>query len=319
MKTITAIPAGIVQHPVPKKKLSHGVKLFIMIVPFLILVFIFSYFPLYGWIYAFYEYKPPLRLSQCPFVGFQWFEMLFRTPMQVQQIMKVLTNTFAISGLNILVSFLPVAFAIFLTEIKVKWFKSMVQTLTTIPNFISWVLVYSVAFSLFSNSGMANSVLQSLGLIDIPIKFLDSDQQTWLKMVAWSTWKYLGWNAIMYLAAISGIDQEQYEAARVDGAGRFRLMWHITLPGLMPTFFVLLMLSIANFLNNGLDQYYVFQNAFNRDKIQVLDLYVYNISLGGSNAYSMGTAISMLKSLVSITLLFFANRLSKLVRGETIV
>ena len=151
---------------------------------------------------------------------------------------------------------------------------------TTLPNFISWVLVYSVAFSLFSNTGMVNNIGQALGLLDAPVRFLDTDNNTWLKMTLWSNWKGLGWGAIMYIAAISGIDPELYEAAKVDGAGRFRLMWHITVPGLLPTFTVLLLLQIAGFLNNGFDQYYVFQNSFNREHIQVLDLYVYNIALG---------------------------------------
>ena len=122
----------------------------------------------------------------------------------------------------------------------------------------------------------------------------------------------------MYLAAIAGVDQELYEAARVDGAGRFKLMRHITLPSLMPTFFVLLMLSVANFLNNGMDQYFVFQNAVNKTHIQVLDLYVYNLGISGSSI-SLATAISMMKSVVSVTLLVFVNFVSKRVRGESII
>ena len=302
-----------------KKELSQGVKLFLLILPFVVLSFIFSYLPLYGWVYALFEYRPPLRLSQCEFVGFKWFTLLFGNAMQIKQLLKVMRNTFAMSGLGVLVSVLPVMFAVFLTEIKTTWYKKTVQTFTTLPNFISWVLVYSVAFSLFSNSGMVNNVLQSMGVISEPIKFLDSDNNTWLKMCFWGVWKGLGWSAIMYLAAISGIDQELYEAARVDGAGRFRLMWHITVPGLLPTYFVLLLLSIANFLSNGLDQYYVFQNAFNREHIQVLDLYVYNISMGGSNSYSLATVISMLKSIISVTLLIGVNSFSKAVRGNSIV
>lgn len=303
----------------PRKKMSQGVKLFLLVSPFLLVTFIFAYFPLYGWTYAFFNYKPPLKLSQCEFVGFQWFEMLFRNPGQIKQIVKILRNTFAISGLGVLTSILPVIFAIFLTEIKSVRYKKFIQTFTTLPNFISWVLVYSVAFSLFSSTGMINNLGQAIGLFDKPIKFLDSDNITWIKMAAWSVWKGLGWGAIMYIAAITGIDQELYEAARVDGAGRFKLMWHITLPGLMPTFSVLLLLSVAGFLNNGLDQYYVFQNAFNREHIQVLDLYVYNISMGGANSYSLATALSMLKSIVSVTLLLIVNRLSKATRGESIV
>ena len=244
--------------------------------------------------------------------------MIFGNPAQVRQLFIVMRNTFAMSFLNIATSVLPLFFAVFLNEIKCKWFRKMVQTLTTIPNFISWVLVYAVAFCLFSNTGMVNTVLQNLGVILKPIKFLDSDSHTYIAMLLWSTWKGLGWGAIMYLASIAGIDQEMYEAARVDGAGRFQLMRYITLPELMPTYFVMLMLSVANFLNNGMDQYFVFQNAFNKAHIQVLDLYVYNIGMTGSSL-SLATAISMLKSLISVTLLKAVNGISKKIRGVSLV
>lgn len=293
-------------------------KLFLLILPFLILLFIFAYLPLYGWSYAFFDYKPPLKLSQCPFVGWKWFEYLFLNPVQVTEFLKVLRNTFAMSGLGIATSPLPMLFAIFLNEIHCMKVKKSVQILTTLPNFISWVLVYSMAFSLFSSTGMVNNVGLSLGLFSEPVHFLDSDEHTWLSMLLWGTWKGLGWSAIMYLASLSGIDQELYEAAKVDGAGRGSLIWHITIPGLLPTYFVLLMLSVANFLSNGLDQYYVFHNSFNMDHIQVLDLYVYNLGLGNGN-YALSTALSMMKSIVSVVLLFVVNGMSKVTRGETIV
>ncbi len=299
-------------------KRRQGKIMFIMILPFLVLNFLFAYFPLHGWIYAFYDYRAPLRLDQCEFVGFKWFTMLFSNPTQMSQLGQVMINTFAMSLLGIATSILPLIFAIFLSEIQTKWFRKTVQTLTTLPNFISWVLVYSVAFSLFSTTGMVNNVLETIGLISEPIKFLDSDTHTWLKMILWNTWKSLGWNAIMYLAAITGIDPGLYEAAKIDGAGRFRLMYHITLPELLPTFFVLLMLSIANFLNNGMDQYFVFQNAFNRTHIQVLDLYVYNIGLTGGS-FSLATAVGMMKSIVSVVLLTLVNLASKRVRGVSII
>jgi putative aldouronate transport system permease protein len=314
--TSVVVPGAAIK---ARKKISPGFKLFLMISPFLIISFIFSYFPLYGWAYAFFYYKPPLRLSQCDFVGFQWFEMLFRNTAQIKQILIIMANTFAMSGLGILTSVFPVIFAIFLSEIRAARFKRFIQTFTTLPNFISWVLVYAVAYSLFSSSGMVNNFGQSLGILDQPLKVLDSDTLTWIKMCLWTIWKGLGWNAIMYMAAIAGIDQELYEAATVDGAGRFRLMRHITLPGILPTFTVLLLLSVAGFLNNGLEQFYVFQNAFNKDHIQVLDLYVYNISMGGQNMYSLATAVSILKSIISVTLLFIVNRMSKITRGETII
>ncbi len=300
------------------KGLASGKKMVLLILPFLLLCFMFSYFPLHGWIYALYDYRAPLKLSQCEFVGLKWFKMLFSNKTQVAQLMSVMRNTFAMSILGIATSFLPLLFAVFLNEIRCKTYKGIIQTLTTIPNFISWTLVYSVAFALFSTTGMVNSFFQRMGIIDHAIKFLDSGEHVWLSMLLWSLWKGTGWNAIMYLAAIAGIDQELYEAARVDGAGRFALMKNITIPALLPTYFVLLMLSIAHFLSNGMDQYYVFQNAFNKTSIQVLDLYVYNIGMTGKSL-SLATAIGILKSIVSVTLLFSVNFLSKKIRGESLI
>ncbi|MDL2301428.1 hypothetical protein LJC58_03635 [Lachnospiraceae bacterium OttesenSCG-928-D06] len=172
---------------VNKRKNVQGKKMVLYIMPFLILCFLFSYFPLHGWVYALYDYRAPLKLSQCDFVGLKWFRTLFRNPTQVKQLMIVMKNTFAMSFLGIATSFLPVLFAIFLNEIKSKWFRNIVQTLTTLPNFISWTLVYSVAFSLFSTTGMVNSVLQQLGVITAPLKFLDSSEHVWLSMLLWST------------------------------------------------------------------------------------------------------------------------------------
>lgn len=303
-----------------KTRIKNQYKLFFMALPFLVLTFIFSYLPLHGWLYAFYNFRPGIPLSQTEFVGFKWFQSILANPTQTGEVIRVLKNTVGISTLNILVSVLPVIFAIFLVEIKTEWFKKAVQILTTIPNFISWVLVYSVAFNLFSvDSGMINRVLMQFGLIDRGINFLATDNNIWLKMCLWNVWKTLGWGSIMYLATISSIDQELYDAAKVDGAGRFKMMLHITVPGILPTFFVILLLSIANFVNNGFDQFYVFQNPVNKNYIEVLDLYVYNIGMVGSN-FSFATAVSMLKSLVSVFLLFVANSLSKLLRGgESIV
>ena len=154
--------------------------------------------------------------------------------------------------------------------------------------------------------------------INQPIDFMKNTDHMWIKMWLWLTWKNLGWAAIMYIAALAGIDQGMYEAANIDGASRMQSIIHITIPSLMPTFFVLLLLNISNFLNNGMEQYYVFQNSWNREYIQVLDLYVYNISTSKPPVYSVSTALSMLKSLVSLVLLFSSNFISKLVRNESI-
>ena len=300
------------------RRSGSSIRLFLYVVPFLILVFLFSYLPLYGWIYSFFDYKPALGLGHSQFVGLQWFRLLVDSPTQLKQIGQVMLNTFAMSFLGILSSVLPVLFALFLNEIKSTWFKNLVQTLTTLPNFISWVLVYSIAFALFSTTGLVNSALKDWGFITTPVAFLQSDAHTWLMMLAWNVWKTVGWGSILYLAAIAGIDPTLYESAKIDGAGRFQLMRHITLPALTPTFFVLLMLSIASILSNGLDQYYVFQNAFNTQHIQVLDLYVYNVGIVG-NSLSMATALSMLKSIISVVLLLSVNLLSKRFRGTSLI
>lgn len=317
------VPSKELQHvKMPLRKHRRGLankhKLFLMAFPFLVITFVFYYLPITGWIYAFYDYIPGIPLSKTPFVGFKWFKTIALNPTQTAEVMRVLKNTAAMSSLGLLTSVFPVVFAILLTEIKTNWYRKMVQTLTTIPNFISWILVYALAFSLFSvDSGVINHILISLGWVGEDFNFLASSSHVWITMMAWYWWKTLGWSAILYLAAISGIDQELYEAAEVDGASRFRKIWHITVPGIIPTFFVLLLLSIGNFVNNGMEQYFAFQNAMNKDSIEVLDLYVYNIAF--ANNFPFATAVSMLKSFVSVALLFGANSLSRMVRGETII
>lgn len=291
---------------------------FLYILPFMLLLAVFAYFPLYGWIYAFFDYVPPTPLAKSPFVGFKWFASLVENQVKIEQLLQVLTNTFAMSGLILLFSWLPMIFAVFLNEIRAVRFRKTVQTLTTLPNFISWVLVYSIAFAMFSSEGMVNGLLHQLGVIDSPILFLQDSKHVWITMWAWITWKTLGWSAILYIAAITSIDDSLYEAAHVDGATRMQVIRYVTLPSMLPTYFVLLILQIANFLNNGLEQYFVFQNAFNKETIQVLDLYVYNLAIGGGS-YSVSVAISMLKSLISVVLLFSVNGLSKWLRGESIV
>ena len=297
-----------------KKRRSY--QEFLYILPFIILVALFSYFPLYGWRYAFHDYRPPTPISSENYVGFKWFQFIVSNPTRLVDILRVMRNTFAMSGISLLFSWFPMIFAVFLNEIHCRPYQKFVQTVTTLPNFISWVLVFSVAFNLFGSFGAVNSILQNLGLISKPISFLKSADHVWFRMWLWLTWKNAGWAAIMYLASITGIDEQMIEAAKVDGATRMQIIWRITIPSILPTFFVIVMLNIASFLNNGMEQYYVFQNAFNQEYIEVLDLYVYNIATSGTGNYPLSTAISMLKSVVSIGLLAGANGISKLLRGE---
>jgi putative aldouronate transport system permease protein len=301
-----------------RQKKWLGYKEFLFILPFLILVGVFSYYPLYGWSYAFFDYRPPRAFTIDDFVGFKWFTSIIDTPVKRRIIWEVLRNTFIMSGITVTTSWLPMLFAVFLNEIRRVHYRKIVQTISTIPNFISWVLVYSIAYNMFNSTGMVNQLLLNMGVIEKPILFLQDSKNVWLVQWLWLTWKNLGWAAIMYMAAIAGIDEQMYEAAKMDGATRMQQIMHITLPSLLPTYFVLFMIAVGNFLNNGMEQYYVFANSFNRDKIQVLDLYVYTLAMG-SGSYSVSVAISMLKSVVSVVLIFVANGVSKLVRGEGIM
>lgn len=300
-----------------KVKTMRGLREFAYIVPFLILIFIFSYYPLYGWVYAFFDWRPPFPLTMDKFVGLKWFQSMVENDIKRRAILNVLRNTFAMSGLSLLFSWFPMIFAVFLNEIKCKPFKKFVQTVTTLPNFISWVLVYSIAYCILNSTGVLNSVLGNLGLIDPnqPILFLQSTEHVWFKQWLWLTWKNAGWSAIMYIAAITSIDEQMIEAARIDGASRLEIIKYVTIPCIMPTYFVLVMLQMSNFLSNGMEQFFVFENSFNKDYIEVLDLYVYNLAMG-SGGYSLSTAISILKSFVSLVLLFTTNSISKRVRGE---
>ena len=301
-----------------KFEMEEQYKLFLMFLPFILLTFVFSYLPLLGWRYSFFDYKSGDSLSADNFVGFKWFAQLVRNKATVSDIIRVMKNTLAMSFLGIATSWIPMAFAIFLSEIKNKHFKRFVQTFTTIPNFISWVLVFAIAFSIFSTDGFVSSLMVNLGIWKEGKNLLMSGDHTWLKMLAWGLWKGVGWSAIIYISGISGIDQQLYEAATVDGAGRFQKMWHVTIPGLLPTFYVLLLMSVAGILSNGMDQYLVFQNSSNSNSIMVLDLYVYQMGIV-KGAIPLSTVVGMLKSIVSVTLLFVANRVSKIIRGESIV
>jgi putative aldouronate transport system permease protein len=310
--------------PVEEKyAIEYKYRIFLMFLPFAALLFVFSYLPLYGWRAAFLDYEAGKDMSWSDFVGFKWFAFLFNDPGTQRDIRRVMTNTLAMSGLGIATSWVAMAFAIFLAEIKNFRYRRFVQTFTTVPNFISWVLVYAIAFAIFSTEGFVNSFFNIIaGFTDSGMRYntnyLMGDSHIWLKMLFYGMWKGLGWSAIIYIAAISGIDQQLYEAATVDGAGRFQKMWHITLPGLMSTFFVLLLLSIAGILSNGMEQYLVFHNASNTGPITVLDLYVYQRGIG-SGLIPLSTMIGMLKSLISVALLYVANQASRLLRGETII
>ena len=302
-----------------KMEMDEKFRLFLLFLPVLLLTFIFCYLPIYGWRFAFFDYKIGDSLTMENFVGLKWFTYLFENEATRNDLIRVLRNTLIMSGLGIATSWLPIAFAVLLAEVRSSKFQRLVQTLTTIPNFISWVLVYAIAFAIFSTDGFVNSFLRNvMGVTGANTDYLASADWIWVKMLLWGTWKGLGWSAIVYIAGIAGIDQQLYEAAKVDGANRFQCIRHITIPGLMPTYMVMLLMSVAGMLSNGMDQYLVFENPINKSMIEVLDLYVYNIGIK-SGLIPISTVVGVFKSLIGVTLLFGANGISKAVRGESII
>ncbi|MDR1438643.1 MAG: ABC transporter permease subunit [Clostridiales bacterium] len=290
-------------------------RLTLLALPFVLFIVAFSYVPVHGWLYALFDYRPALPLFDNEFVGLLNFEHIIG---DMRNIGRVLSNTLIFFGLDIATSVVPVALAIMLSEVRSRRFKKLVQTTTTLPYFISWIIIFSFAFNLFSFDGLINQILERFNLMDSPSSVLINTGAVYPFQTALRLWKNSGWNAIIYLAAIAGIDSEMYDAASVDGAGRFSKILHITLPGVAPTFFVLLLLSISSMLSSGLDQYLVFYNGTVAQKIEVLDYFVYRIGLT-KNDYSYAIAVGITKTFISLLLLFGANGLAKKVRGESIV
>lgn len=301
--------------PSLKKKEKKDYRLLFWALPFMVFVLLFSYVPLFGWSIAFFQYHPGAVLSADTFVGLKYFKQFFTDTIDMWRVIK---NTLIFACLNLLITPLPVLFAIQLNEVKHRSYSKFVQSITTFPNFISWVIVYSLAFSIFSTDGVMNTILMNLGVIDRATNVLSDANAVYWFQTCLNIWKGLGWSSIVYLAAISGIPQELYEAAAVDGAGRFRQVLHITIPGIAETFIVLLLLSIGNFISVGFDQYFIFQNPVTLKNLEVLDLYVYRLGLINQN-YSYSTAIGMVKSVISLVMIFGANQLAKKVRGSTII
>ena len=300
-----------------RKKL-RGIKYLLLAVPFLIYVFAFSYVPLVGWIYSVFDYKIGqkfLDFGSMVFVGLGNFQKLFT---ERSEVLRVLRNTLALSALGLLATPVPVVFAIMFNEIKNSKFKKIVQTATTLPNFISWIIVYGVAFAFFSVNGFVSVLMQKIGIQPPVMGILGDADLTWVLQWILGIWKNFGWSAIIYIAAITGIDSELYDAAKVDGANKIQSILHITIPGIMPTYVVMFLLAVSNILSNGFDQYFMFYNPMVADKIEVLDYYVYKVGFY-INDYSYSITLGMLKSILGIVLLFTANALSKKIRGESIV
>ena len=295
---------------------KRELQLFLLALVFALFVVAFCYVPLLGWSIAFIDYNPGKSLFQQKFVGLANFTLLWSSKRDLGMAVR---NTLALSGLSLLTMPVPLIFAILLSELPFKRLSKLTQTISALPYFISHVLLYAVCFSLFSpTDGAVNVILRLFYGPDYTSNLLAQPDVAWRMQTFICLYKGMGYSAIMYLSAMSGIDQELYDAASVDGAGRLAKILHVTIPGIMPTFIVLLVLNIAGMLSGaGFDQYYVFQNPMVLNKLEVLDTYIYKIGLRQNN-FGFATAAGMLKSLISVMLLMLANRISKLVRGSSL-
>lgn len=277
---------------------------------------VFNYAPMYGIIVAFKKnYKITESLFSLSFLktpwadanGFQHFINFIKDP----EFGNILANTLGMSILKLVIGFpLPIAFAILLNELRNPRFKRWVQTISYLPHFLSWVVLGGILTNWLSNTGLINQVLMLAGLSKEGVTFLAEPKYFWGIIVISDIWKELGWSAIIYLAAIVGIDPELYEAATVDGASRFRQIFAITLPSIKGTITILFILAVGNLLNSNFDQILVLWNPLNASRANVIDIYVYHVAMR-SIRYSYASAIGLFKSVVAFILLFIANRVTK--------
>ena len=282
----------------------------LMMLPGVALLLVFAYVPMYGIVIAFKDFRMDLGILRSPWNGFENFERLFGS----RDFLYALRNTVIISALQLSIGFFaPIILALLLNELRLHWYKRGVQTLTYLPHFFSWVILGGIVLLFLSSDGPINSFLRISGLQ--PIEFLTNDYWFIATLIMTGIWQGAGWGSIIYLAALSSIPAEQYEAAHVDGANRFQQMWHITLPSLRPTIVILLILSLGNFLSAGFDQIYNLYNPLVYDVADILDTYVLRrLTL---MEYSLAATAGFFKAVVGFVLILTANMIArKLSDGE---
>ena len=268
---------------------------------------IFYYLPLVGWLMAFQNYKPKNGLWGSEFVGLEKFIRLFSD----DTFIRVIRNTLARGVINLVATLvMAIVFAILLNEIKSQGGKKVVQTISYLPHFLSWIIVTGILHDALSTSGIINELLMRFGILEQPLNFFAYPKYFWPLVAFANVWKETGWNAILYLAAITAIDPSLYEAASIDGAGRWAKIKYVTLPGIRPTIMITLLMNVGNVLNAGFEIQYLLGNGLVQGVSQTIDIYVlkWGISQGD---YAIGTAAGIFKSVVSIALIMIANQIAK--------
>lgn len=260
---------------------------------------------------AFKDYKANLGVWGSPWIGFLNYDFVFRDP----DFFRALRNTIVISFCRLLFQFpIPIILALLINEIRSRRYKKVLQTIYTFPHFLSWVIVASMILNLFGNNGTVNAMLNTVGIK--PVNFLGNEKIFRPMLYITENWKSAGWSAIVYMAAISGIDMEQYEAATIDGASRFQKMIYVTLPGIKATIVVLFILAVGGIMNAGFNQIFNLSNAAVRNVSDILDTYIYRITFQSSADFSFSTAIALFKSVINFVFLIACDKIAKLV-GES--
>ncbi|WP_455618401.1 ABC transporter permease [Eisenbergiella sp.] len=305
--------AGTARQKISLSLLWKQRYLLFMSLPFVVWLLVFKYIPLWGWSMAFQEVKPAtfaLPFWERTFVGFGNFAKAFRDRLFTQ----TLINTLGISFLDIAVGTVAaIVFAVLLNEMFFTRFKKLTQTVSYLPHFVSWVIIASIAKNIFNDGGVIDSLLGSrLHLMSTNSPII------WIVIVIINCWKEVGWNAIIYLSSMAGIDPGLYEAAEMDGASRLQKIWYITLPGIRPTIIVLLIMSIGGALGVGMERQMLLSNPLVEDYTMVLSWFSYKRGIGSSD-YGLGTAIGVFQSVVGVTLLFAANKIAGILGEDRLI
>ncbi|MEK3717448.1 ABC transporter permease subunit [Paenibacillus sp. FSL H7-0756] len=304
------------KQPITWRVIKNQNQLIWMSVPLMLYIILFAYVPVWGWTMAFQNYRPAKSFGEQEWVGLKQFKFLFTD----DNFIRVLRNTLAMGVINLILGFVTaIVLALLLNEIKKVFWKRTVQTISYLPHFLSWIIVTGiVATSLSINDGIVNIVLMKLHLIKEPILWLSEGKYFWGIVGASHVWKEVGWNTIIYLAAIASIDPALYEAAEIDGANRYKKMMHVTLPGIKATIVILMIMSIGHVLEAGFEVQYLLGNGLVVDWAETIDIFVLKYGLAQGN-YSLATAGGIFKTVVSVTLLLMANGISKRLGEERLL
>lgn len=290
--------------------------LILMSVPFVLYIILFRYIPLWGWTMAFQNYKPARKFTQQDWVGLKWFIELFKN----KEFLLSLKNTVGMSIISTVLGYITaIIIAVFLNEVRNIGVKRFVQTVSYLPHFLSWIIVTGLVANVLSvEDGILNNILLKLNIVKEPVQWLSIPRYFW-NIVGWTyVWKEVGWNTIVYLGAMTAIDPCLYEAAQIDGCGRLRKIWHITLPGIKPTIIIMMIMSAGHILDANFEMPYLLQNGMIQDVAEQIDMYVLKYGFKLFN-FSLATAAGIFKNVVNILLLLVANNLAKRAGEERLI